>query len=58
MGEYIVKTASASDWQKWLNQWRHKYKIEIVSMNTVEFAREMLVTMCIKRFEIGGISEE
>ena len=55
MGEYIVKTASASDWQKWLNQWRHKYKIEIVSMCSHSDA---FITMCIKRFEIGGISEE
>lgn len=57
MGEYILKTASASDWQKWLNQWKHKYNIDIVNMDSFEKEGIVFVTMLINRKEIGGVSE-
>lgn len=29
--EYFIETASEKQWQMWLNQWRHTYKIEILA---------------------------
>lgn len=51
MGEYILKTASASDWQKRLNQWKHTYNIDIISMDSFEKDGVVLVTMLINRKE-------
>ena len=51
MGEYILKTASVSDWQKWLNQWRHNYVIDVISMDSFEKDGVVLVTMLINRKE-------
>lgn len=51
MGEYILKTASTSDWQKWLNQWRHNYTIEVKSMDSFEKEGAVFVTMLIERRE-------
>ncbi len=31
MEEYILKTASNEEWQKWLNQWKHTYVIEFIN---------------------------
>ncbi len=33
MGEYILKTATHAEWQKWLNQWKHKYELDVLSMS-------------------------
>lgn len=52
MGEYILKTASAIEWQKWLNQWRHTYSINVISMDSFEKEGIVLVTMLINRAEI------
>lgn len=46
MEEYIIKTGTESDWQKWLNQWRHNYNIEIVS---ALYDKLGLLTMIINR---------
>lgn len=29
--EYFIETAPEKQWQMWLNQWRHTYKIEILA---------------------------
>jgi len=29
MSEFIFKTAKHIEWQKWLNQWKHKYELII-----------------------------
>lgn len=47
--EYILKTASNEDWQKWLNQWRHNYTIEILSMVHCSHSDNNHVTILIKR---------
>lgn len=31
MSEYILKKAVLVEWQKWLNQWKHKYELIIHS---------------------------
>lgn len=30
MEEYIFKNAPLIDWQKWMNQWKHNYTIEVI----------------------------
>ena len=30
MEEYIFEEALFIEWQKWLNQWRHDYELEII----------------------------
>lgn len=32
MEQYIFKTTDITEWQKWLNQWRHEYTIEILKI--------------------------
>ena len=32
MKEYIFKTAYLTDWQKWLNQWKHDYELKILKI--------------------------
>lgn len=34
MEEYVFETAKLIEWQKWLNQWRHDYELEIVHIKT------------------------
>ena len=36
MEEYIIKTATAAEWQKWLNQWRHGYKLRIEAVSETD----------------------
>ena len=45
MDEYIIESAPIKQWQMWLNQWKHKYDIEILS--TAFDGAELL--MVIKR---------
>jgi hypothetical protein len=45
MEEYICRTAISGEWQKWLNQWKHIYEIEIISMS----ATDNTTTILIKR---------
>lgn len=33
MEEYVFKTATMEEWQKWLNQWRHKYTLKILHVS-------------------------
>lgn len=30
--DYVIDTKSESEWQKCLNQWKHKYNIEVISV--------------------------
>lgn len=30
--EFIFKTAELIEWQKWLNQWKHHYDLEIIDI--------------------------
>ena len=48
MEEYILKTANVIDWQKWLNQWRHTYELEIISMQE-SLRYDNHVTILLKR---------
>lgn len=34
MKEYKIIQGTESDCQKWLNQWRHEFNLEILEMNT------------------------
>jgi len=50
MEEYKIITGTASDCQKWLNQWKHEYILNIISMNTVHVAgNNPLVTILLTR---------
>ena len=45
MQDYIVRTASAEDWQKWLNKWKDYYYLEVKQMCSMGHD----VSMVIKR---------
>ena len=47
--EYILKQAELSEWQKWLNQWKHTYDIEIIKMDAIAYPLKTEVVMLIKR---------
>lgn len=32
MEEYVFKRATTAEWQKWLNQWKHNYNLEILKI--------------------------
>jgi len=50
MEEYIYKAAIPMDWQKWLNQWKHNYKIEIIfTQLNVDHTNGATLYMMIKR---------
>lgn len=49
MEEYKLETASTSEWQTKLNQWRHNYHIEVLSMVHCAHSDNNHVTMLIKR---------
>ncbi len=49
--EYICETEDVKMWQKWLNQWRHEYKIEILGMT--QCTHEEKVTILLKRTKRG-----
>lgn len=51
MEEYICETEDVKMWQKWLNQWRHEYKIEILGMT--QCTHEEKVTILLKRTKRG-----
>lgn len=44
MKEYVCRTATAADWQKWLRTWKHKYEIEILGMSTYESWLTVILT--------------
>jgi hypothetical protein len=44
---YIFKTAELIEWQKWLNQWKHKYNLEII--NTFYNSENGRLTILLKR---------
>lgn len=46
MEEYIFKTTTKSQWQKWLNQWRYKYDLEVLKIYHESLDR---VTIYLKR---------
>ena len=43
MEEYIFKEAPFIDWQKWLNQWKHDYNIEIMDIEIKEETAVLLI---------------
>ncbi len=52
MEEYIIQTAKLSEWQKWLNQWRHSYNIDIISAQFIAGVLNdgvLEVAICLKR---------
>lgn len=50
MEEYIIKTGSLSDWQKWLNQWKHNYILEIITAQFIVTSLEYTeIAICLKR---------
>jgi len=46
--DYIFQNASLIDWQKWFNQWKHDYKLEI--LNSMIFSDG--VTILLKRTKL------
>ncbi len=48
MEEYILQTNSTKQWQMQLNQWRHDYTIEVLSMVHVTSHLDS-ITILIKR---------
>jgi hypothetical protein len=53
MVDYVLATAKQIEWQKWLNQWKHIYEIEVISM-CVTGNDNGAVTILIKRTRIPG----
>ncbi len=49
MEEYILETNTAKDWQMKLNQWRHNYHIQVLSMVHCSHETTNQVTVLIKR---------
>ena len=41
--EYVCKSATALEWQKWLNQWKHQYKLEVLKMSADKDRTTMLI---------------
>ncbi len=56
--EYIIETKSEKDWQKQLNQWRHDYEINVISMISannpydIRIDNSRYVTICLTRKRI------
>jgi hypothetical protein len=44
MEEYKIIRGTDADCQKWLNQWKHEYKITIYSMQVVD-SREVVILL-------------
>jgi len=44
MEEYKIITGTASELQKWLNQWKHEYKLNIIAMSANENITVILLT--------------
>lgn len=53
--EYIIKEAEPIEWQKWLNQWKHEFVIEVINSQFVTYPLKTTLWMCIKRRKLGGI---
>lgn len=49
MEEYILQTHLDSDWQKRLNQWRHEYIVNIISMQCAGDHTTILLTRVKKK---------
>ena len=51
--EYIIETKPEKDWQKQLNQWRHDYEINVISMTSTKITNLNLysydITICLTR---------
>ena len=47
--EYILETKPDKDWQKQLNQWKHIYDINIISMNNTEFGGVTILLIRTKK---------
>lgn len=47
--EYILETKPGKDWQKHLNQWKRKYRIEVLKMEASIVREGVLVTLLVKR---------
>jgi hypothetical protein len=52
--EYIIKEAEPIEWQKWLNQWKHEYNIEVITSAFAAYPTKTTLWMCIKRRKLGG----
>jgi hypothetical protein len=44
---YVCETATAKMWQKWLNQWKHRFDMHIISMQCTD----KTTTILLKRRE-------
>jgi hypothetical protein len=53
--EYIIKEAEPIEWQKWLNQWKHEFIIDIIDSHFVTYPLKTTLWMCIKRRKLGGV---
>jgi hypothetical protein len=52
MDEYIIIQAPMKDWQKWLNQWKHEYKIDIISAQFLPMIGGTEIAICLRRLRI------
>jgi hypothetical protein len=52
--EYILKQAELPEWQKWLNQWKHDFIIEVLNVDTVFYPLKTEVVILIKRTKKGN----
>ena len=48
MEEYIIETKTRILWQTQLNQWRHIYKLDVISM-TESLREDDSITILLKR---------
>ena len=46
--DYIFKTASNAEWQKWLNQWKHEYTVEIMHIKLDKDESTILIKRWVK----------
>ena len=42
--EYKVISGNASECQKWLNQWKHEFKLNILAMSATDNTTTILLT--------------
>lgn len=49
MKEYIFKTTNQTEWQKWLNQWKHDYELDILKI--VDKGKEVTIYLTRQRKE-------
>ena len=48
--DFVFKQATTDEWQKWMNQWKHNYELEII--NSFIHPNTSNLTILLKRTKI------